>query len=97
MIEIRTRVAGRRGRITAAHSNGSYHPGEESHKQARQGRTDPQTQAVVRGTTAVVVAVAAASAIALTSGSGLSVLTSDTAHNAAVKLAAVPAVTSKTF
>ena len=48
-------------------------------------------------TTAVVVAVAAASAIALTGGSGPSVLTSDTAHDAAVKLAAVPAVTSKTF
>ena len=48
-------------------------------------------------TTAVVVAVAAASAIALTGGSGPSVLTSDTAHHAAVKLAAVPAVTSKTF
>jgi hypothetical protein len=48
-------------------------------------------------TTVVVVAVAAASAIALTGGSGPSVLTSDTAHNAAVKLAAVPTVTSKTF
>jgi hypothetical protein len=48
-------------------------------------------------TTVVVVAVAAASAIALTGGSGPSVLTSDTAHDAAVKLAAVPTVTPKTF
>jgi hypothetical protein len=47
-------------------------------------------------TTVVVVAVAAASAIALIGGSGPSVLTSDTAHDAAVKLA-VPTVTSKIF
>jgi hypothetical protein len=48
-------------------------------------------------TTVVVVAVAAASAIVLTGGSGPGVLTSDTARDAAVKLAAVPTVTSKTF
>ena len=48
-------------------------------------------------TTVVVVAVAAASVIALAGAPGRSVLASDTAHDAAVKLAAVPAVTSKTF
>ena len=48
-------------------------------------------------TTVVVVAVAAASVIALAGGPGRSVLASDTAHDTAVKLAVVPAVTSKTF